>query len=564
MTALPYGLSDVAGERISMRGYLLLLGLSILMFLPGLTSMPPVDRDEPRYAQASKQMIESGDYLDIHYMQETRYKKPIGIYWLQSASARIFGTPPYDKIWPYRIPSMLGAILAVLMTAWGVGRFHGALAGLVAGAILLGTPLLNFEARIAKTDAVLLATICLTQFILARAYIRPEALSRRLTLAFWAGQAAGILIKGPLTPFITLCTLAALWFMDRKLDWFKKLRPWRGIFLCAALGAPWLIWIGIASHGAFYSESVDHDFLGKIFSGQDRGPLPPGYHLALFLILCAPFAWLALRGLTSAWHKRAEPEFRFILAWVAPVWIINELIFTKLPHYVLPCYPALAWAAAVYVVHNTRLPDSPRMARFWRWANIGCGGIMLALIGTVALLPAFLQVPFLYRPFGLCLIAACLAVLQTHWHLKRPAYALVCGICIAIFLMKAGFGALVPGLKPILITPQAAAAYEDLRPCPFSHLITSGYTEPSLVFTAGTATQFANGASYAAHLLAQDSCAVAMIAVDQEDAFTIGLLIENSTAERVGVITGYNYNGGRWKDFAFYRHPHETPFHVAE
>ena len=65
----------------------LVLGIfCLLLYLPGLVSLPPTDRDESRFAQASKQMIESGNYVDIRFQDEPRYKKPIGIYWLQAQS----------------------------------------------------------------------------------------------------------------------------------------------------------------------------------------------------------------------------------------------------------------------------------------------------------------------------------------------------------------------------------------------------------------------------------------------------------------------------------------------
>src|SRR5271163_2809019 len=69
------------------RAIAMLVVVSLLAFLPGFFQIPPVDRDEARFAQATKQMIETGDYVDIRFQDETRYKKPVGIYWLQAAVA---------------------------------------------------------------------------------------------------------------------------------------------------------------------------------------------------------------------------------------------------------------------------------------------------------------------------------------------------------------------------------------------------------------------------------------------------------------------------------------------
>jgi 4-amino-4-deoxy-L-arabinose transferase-like glycosyltransferase len=77
-----------------------------LSFLPGFFSIPPIDRDEARFAQATKQMVESGDYIDIRFQDEVRYKKPVGIYWLQSGvvkAARALGfEQALTTIWLYR------------------------------------------------------------------------------------------------------------------------------------------------------------------------------------------------------------------------------------------------------------------------------------------------------------------------------------------------------------------------------------------------------------------------------------------------------------------------------
>ena len=105
----------------------MLLAAALLSFLPGFFAVPPIDRDEARFAQATKQMVESGDYIDIRFQDEVRYKKPVGIYWLQAGvvkTASVLGLrDALTTIWLYRIPSLIGAIGAVLLTYWAALAF---------------------------------------------------------------------------------------------------------------------------------------------------------------------------------------------------------------------------------------------------------------------------------------------------------------------------------------------------------------------------------------------------------------------------------------------------------
>src|SRR5207248_10091725 len=123
-TAAPRTLTLIVDFAIGShaRASAVLLVVALLCFLPGFFTIPPVDRDEARFAQATKQMVESGDYVEIRFQAEVRYKKPVGVYWLQAAvvkAARALGFPAaLTTIWLYRIPSLLGAIGAVLLTYW--------------------------------------------------------------------------------------------------------------------------------------------------------------------------------------------------------------------------------------------------------------------------------------------------------------------------------------------------------------------------------------------------------------------------------------------------------------
>src|SRR3954454_12428804 len=91
------------------RPYALLAALCLALYLPGIASVPPLDRDESRFAQATRQMLETGDYIRIRFQDEARNKKPVGIYWLQTASVSLFGSAEGTALWPYRLPSLLGA-----------------------------------------------------------------------------------------------------------------------------------------------------------------------------------------------------------------------------------------------------------------------------------------------------------------------------------------------------------------------------------------------------------------------------------------------------------------------
>ena len=81
-----------------------------------LASIPTIDRDEARYAQATRQMLESSDFLHIRFQDEARNKKPAGIYWLQAASVALTSDATSNAIWPYRLPSVIGALVAIAVT----------------------------------------------------------------------------------------------------------------------------------------------------------------------------------------------------------------------------------------------------------------------------------------------------------------------------------------------------------------------------------------------------------------------------------------------------------------
>src|ERR1700743_3623602 len=156
------------------RAIALLAICGLLFFLPGFFNIPPVDRDEARFAQATKQMVESKDFVDIRFQDEVRYKKPVGIYWLQAAAvetASALGVPRAQvRVWLYRVPSLIGAIGAVLLTYWTALAFVTRRGAVLAALIMCSSVLLGVEGRLAQTDAMLLLTVVAAMGAMARVY----------------------------------------------------------------------------------------------------------------------------------------------------------------------------------------------------------------------------------------------------------------------------------------------------------------------------------------------------------------------------------------------------------
>jgi len=335
--------TDVSSMLTGSRPYILLVLLCLAFYAPGQGTLPPVDRDEARFAQATRQMVQTGDYINIRFQETPRHKKPAGIYWLQAASVALFGKTDASEIWPYRLPSVLGAIAAVLLTfALGCVLFERRVAFLGA-AILASSSLLVIEAHLAKTDATLLATIMAAMLVLARIYAaaREERESGwGAPLVFWGALGVSMLVKGPIGPMVALLAVGALWITDWRADratgLIARLKPLVGVPLAAAIFAPWLIAIMTATGGSFVGDAVKSDLLPKLISGQESHGFPPGYFLLLLTGTMWPGSLFVWHGIVWAWQNRWEWPVKFCVAWALPSWIVFELVPTKLPHYVLP------------------------------------------------------------------------------------------------------------------------------------------------------------------------------------------------------------------------------------
>ena len=506
---------------------ILVLAMLAAAVLIGHQTVPPMDRDESRFAQASKQMLASGDYVTVRFQDELRAKKPAGIYWLQSAAAGLFGA---DDIAAYRLPSLLAFLAAIWGTYHLASHLYRKPRALLAAAVL-GASLLAFaEAHLAKTDTVLMALCLAQQMALMRIYLAVQlgrAPPERSWLWFWVFMGAAIMIKGPIAPLLGLVTIAALCLWDRSYRWLEQLHFARGLLVLAALTLPWAILVTLATDGAFLDIAVRGDFLAKVKAGQESHGAPIGTYMVLLGLLIWPGCILLPRAVAQVPTLLAHAQSRFLIAWIVPFWLLIELIPTKLPHYPLPVFPALAVLLVCAV--EVPLPGDPKSCKlrykFQRYLALAGEYAMLAIAGVLAAVVLWAAITHGGqtggRAFSFAMISlALLAVVLWQgilWHrgggIRPVAIILLVGVLFNFSLISG----LLPSLSRLHVSTAIDQAITSLKLNPPA-IAAAGFHEPSLVFLRGSDVLLLNGPE-AALFLAEAPGGLAIVENRQREAF---------------------------------------------
>ncbi|MEM9011215.1 MAG: glycosyltransferase family 39 protein [Pseudomonadota bacterium] len=531
------GFAEVSGARRSL--VVILVGLLVL--LPGLVSLPVTDRDEARFAQASRQMLETGDFIDIRLQEEARWKKPAGIYWLQAGSAWLYGGAE-APIQAYRLPSFLGALLAAMLTGWAVGPLVGRRGAVLAAIMTVTSVLVVVEGHIAKTDAMLLLTIVAAQGALVRIWQSDDRGFGRMHVLFWAAIGVGALIKGPIILLPVLGTVLWLIAFERRLGLLSALSPGRGLLLALLIAAPWYVAIAERTGGAFFEDALVGDLLSKVTAGAESHGAPPGYYLATIWGTFWPWAALLLLAAPFAWRERRRPEVRFLLGWIIPTWLVLALTATKLPHYILPVFPALAAFLSLWLIET-----QAGMAGWPR--RLLAAAVYLVVGGALALFaifgPAVVEGTGSFTAISLGGLALVLILVGARalFSARRIAF-FGASTLAALALYPALFAYTLPLLDTAFLSPRMAAAHATFAECSDRPLTSVGYREPSLVFVGGIGTELPTVEDAAARLRDEDGW---LVFFAPHRGITLTAFEDTVAAplQPVATVAGYNYNWGR-------------------
>ena len=518
----------------------------------GVWTLPPLDRDEARFAQATAQMLESGDYVTIRFQDRERNKKPAGIHWMQAASVTAFSDVSAREIWAYRIPSLIGIVLAALFTFFAASKLYDSRTGVLAGLLLASAPVVAAEGTIAKTDGVLLALICLAQLAFIHIYARAQTQEKtgwRWPLTFWFAQGVGVLVKGPIAPLVAAATGLGLLTGQQRFSWIARMRPILGVLLMIAMIAPWAIAIWLSTDGRFFTDAIGGDMLGKVGEAQEGHVGPPLYHFALLWLLFWPAAALILPGILQAWRERGDWRARFLLSWLIPAWVIFEIAATKLSHYVVPLYPALA----IICAHAAVQPIGHAWPR--KLGAIIFAGVGIIAAGLIAALPLhFSDARSAWPDYAAAVFVALAAIFiaSFFWRGRGFEGGVAASVLAALYAWIV-MSVVLPSLSQLAVSPRISTALEIAERHPLhddkAPVAIVGYSEPSAVFLLGTQTALTDPRD-AANSLRAGSVSAAIIEARFDDAFVTAL--KNHPVTALAVIDGLNYSNGKEVSLTIY------------
>ena len=357
------------GPLVKSINYALLFFACVVFHVIGTWAVPLIDRDEPRFAEASREMIERGDYVVPRFNNQLRLDKPPLAYWAQVISYHVFGENDFAARFPSAIAA---ALVAMSILAWG-RKIGGDRVGWWA-AIIFTLSLQTFlHAKAAVADMWLVLFMTTAHWAGYELIQRPAANWKWWT-TFYVSLALGFLAKGPIA-WTPLLTVAAMKYFSRDVDpstplrtsLSKRFKFIRGILLMLALISLWGIPALIQTHGEFFRIGIGRHVIGRSFSAMESH----GSNSLWIYLLLLPFysvtiliSFLPWTIYTPALIKKLRLKRRenrlwrdadqrrgdiYLLCGAVIIFVIFSLIKTKLPHYTLPAFPLLALLAARYI-----------------------------------------------------------------------------------------------------------------------------------------------------------------------------------------------------------------------
>ncbi|CAN5439745.1 glycosyltransferase family 39 protein [soil metagenome] len=487
------------------------------VYLIGNHNVALFDRDEPRYAECSREMLKGSpehpgpNYIVPRFLGELRTAKPPGIYWLQVAAMKRLG----DTAFAARLPSVIAMVLTLIVFSSATWKLVGPRRAAWATFIFATSMMVILSAKWCLTDAVLLLFVTTAQLCLYATYRGRGGWGVTILWCVCIGLAG--LVKGPVVLAVqgmTLVMLAILHtFTTRSratvvatVDVEQRFlssagKTILGTLIVAGIVGPWL-WAIHRDAPGFLDTIIGNDVLKRMKTGLEGHSAPPGYHLVTIWATYFPWSIFLPMMLVSAFKRRHLPIIRFALATAVGNFIFFECVKTKLPHYLLPIYPWLALMTADAIVRCLRGLQSDLTSTLTRNALTVWGAIVILLGGVPWIFARWFQIPvgptIIWTAAMLVIGAAIIYTFRT----RRPRAGLIClglgsltmiGVLWGVYLPKANF------LRTSILVGEELKRLNTTDDPKFVQML--DYKEPSLAFYQGGTIRENSNTVLTQHLL---------------------------------------------------------------
>jgi len=515
------------------------------------------DRDEPRFARATAEMVESGDYLVPTFNGELRPDKPILIYWLMSLPMRLWGPTELAC----RFFAAVGTALTALLVFFIGKRLFDAQVGLTAMVMLALSLMVLYIGSAATADAVLLPFMVGQMAVFVGFRDSGRRVWAMLLMALAMGGA--LLAKGPVGLLPLLAILVLLWF-DRR-DASTRWRVWElGLSTLAGIGLflAWALPANAATHGEFLRRGIGHHVLARSAAPLEHHGGDFLLYLPYYLpvILVGFFPWtLYMPAMVSVVGGRrlGGPWFRrLFFSWTLPLLMVMTLVATKLPHYILFMWPALALAGAglLWAWQHDRLSDKDRLwlqKGVWFFAPVA----VIMTLGMAAV-PWLLPLGTVWTSLVCAAVMGGMSAGAIHYHCSGRVMAglRVLGAGMSVFMVLFCLG-VVPKVEATKISPEIARIVRQ-ETGPETPVATFKYEEPSLNFYIGRPIEPLKSPDAVLDWLARSRPGALIVPRDKLEAVLQG---HDITPQVIGAKEGYNFAKGRRVNVVVVRRDHSQP-----
>lgn len=382
--------------------------------------------DEGRYAEIAREMAITGDWVTPRLNGIKYFEKPPLQYWITAGAYKLFGVNEWTaRLWP----ALAGLLCALVV--WRIGlRWLGEPAGHYAGLVSVSMlwPVANAHINTLDMGLTFFLTLALGAFLRAQMSDNAHETRQGMLLA-WAACAGAVLSKGLTGLVIPAGAIVFYVLAARNLNLFRRMHWIEGAVVIFAICAPWFVAVSVANP-EFARFFFIHEHFERFLTTTHRRTEPWWFFLPLLIAGALPWTLITLRAVARATQEDARryDEFRprlFLLCWCAFVLLFFSVSKSKLPSYILPMFPALAWLTGERMVHL----DGRRFT--WLTSPMLLLGLAVAVAGfflerfanertTVDMYRGF--EPWVIAGGAVMAIATLLALWQSHGRNLNKAY----------------------------------------------------------------------------------------------------------------------------------------------